>query len=81
MATTLVMAIGLVVFNRSFLHPYDSLSGQIVLAVVGVLFAVGFRWLHRISDIPPGARVMANSQEFAITDAVSAGNSRFGDGS
>jgi tight adherence protein B len=59
MATTLVMAVGLVVFNRSFLHPYDSLAGQIVLAVVGVLFAVGFRWLHKISDIPPGARVMA----------------------
>jgi tight adherence protein B len=59
MVTTLVMAVGLIVFNRSFLHPYDSLAGQLVLAVVGVLFAVGFRWLHKISEIPAGERVMA----------------------
>ncbi len=65
--TTLVMAVGLIVFNRSFLHPYDSLAGQIVLAVVGVLFAVGFRWLHKISDIPPRERVMA-------VDAAAAGD-------
>ncbi|MDQ1645629.1 MAG: hypothetical protein QOJ50_1813 [Cryptosporangiaceae bacterium] len=57
--TTLVMAIGLVVFNRGFLHPYDSLAGQAVLAVVGALFTAGFRWLHTISRIPEPERVMA----------------------
>ena len=44
--TTLAMAVGLVVFNRGYLHPYDSVAGQVVLAVVGAMFAVGFRWLH-----------------------------------
>jgi Flp pilus assembly protein TadB len=59
-ATTLVMAVGLIVFNRGFLRPYDTMAGQAVLGIVGVLFAAGFRWLHKISDIPPGQRVMAN---------------------
>jgi hypothetical protein len=53
--TTLAMAVGLVVFNRGYLRPYDSVTGQIVLAVVGAMFAVGFWWLHKLSqpkDIP-----------------------------
>jgi hypothetical protein len=48
--TTLVMAVALIVFNRGYLTPYDSTAGQIVLAIVGVLFAAGFRWLHRLSQ-------------------------------
>ncbi len=48
--TTLAMAVGLVVFNRGYLRPYDSLAGQVVLAVVGALFAVGFRWLHTLAQ-------------------------------
>jgi hypothetical protein len=57
--TTLAMAIGLVVFNRGFLRPYDSVAGQIVLAVVGLLFAVGFRWLHRLSRQSEPDRVLS----------------------
>ncbi len=57
--TTLAMAVGLVVFNRGFLRPYDSMVGQIVLAVVGVLFAIGFRWLHRLSRQADPDRVLA----------------------
>jgi hypothetical protein len=56
--TTLAMAVGLVVFNRNFLTPYDSTAGQIVLGVVGVLFAVGFRWLHRLSRQTEPDRVL-----------------------
>jgi Flp pilus assembly protein TadB len=54
-AATLVMAVGLVVFNRGYLRPYDSVTGQVVLAVVGVLFAAGFLWLTRLArprDLP-----------------------------
>jgi hypothetical protein len=57
-ATTLVMAAGLVVFNRGFLRPYDTLTGQIVLAGVGVLFAVGFRWLHQLARHQNAPRVL-----------------------
>jgi tight adherence protein B len=47
--TTLAMAVGLVAFNRGYLRPYDSAAGQVVLALVGALFAVGFRWLHGLA--------------------------------
>ncbi|GAA0963064.1 type II secretion system F family protein [Virgisporangium aurantiacum] len=57
--TTLAMAIGLVVFNRGFLAPYDSTTGQIMLAFVGLLFAIGFRWLHRLSRQAEPDRVLA----------------------
>lgn len=57
--TTLAMAVGLVVFNRDFLAPYDSTAGQIMLAFVGLLFAVGFRWLHRLSRQAEPDRVLA----------------------
>lgn len=56
--TTLAMAVGLVVFNRGFLRPYDGTAGQIVLAIVGLLFAIGFRWLHRLSRQAEPDRVL-----------------------
>jgi tight adherence protein B len=56
--TTLAMAVGLVVVNRGFLRPYDSTAGQIVLAIVGLLFAIGFRWLHRLSRQAEPDRVL-----------------------
>jgi Flp pilus assembly protein TadB len=48
-AFTVAMAAGLVVFNRSFLHPYDSALGQLVLLLVGLIFAGGFTGLARLS--------------------------------
>jgi len=57
--TTLAMAVGLVVFNGGYLRPYDGVGGQIVLAVVGLLFAVGFRWLHTLFDQAEPERVLA----------------------
>jgi hypothetical protein len=55
---TLTMAVGLVVFNRGYLHPYDSVTGQVVLAVVGALFAIGFRWLHKLAQHKELPRVL-----------------------
>ena len=55
---TVVMAGGLVAFNRGYLQPYDSPAGQVVLAVIGLLFAVGFRWLGRMATLPEPERVL-----------------------
>jgi Flp pilus assembly protein TadB len=58
-AITLVMAAGMVAFNRDFLHPYDTAAGQVVLAVVGAMFGAGFWWLARLSRITDPPRVLA----------------------
>lgn len=66
MATTLAMAVGLVVFNRGYLRPYDSVTGQVVLTVVGALFAVGFRWLSRLARPQDLPRVLDLSGEGTV---------------
>lgn len=47
-AATIVM---LLVLNRNYLDAYDTLTGQIVLAVVGAIFASGGWMLARMSDL------------------------------
>ncbi|MFD4636888.1 type II secretion system F family protein [Lentzea sp. NPDC058436] len=49
--TTIAFAAGLVVLNRAYLDPFDSLQGQLVLSVVGVLFGIAFAWLARIARL------------------------------
>lgn len=58
--TTLVMAGGLVVLNHDYLHPYDSPGGQLILALVGGIFATSFWWLAHISAPVEPDRVLAN---------------------
>jgi Flp pilus assembly protein TadB len=53
--TTLAFAAGLIVLNRPYLHPYDDAGGQLVLLLVGGLFAVAFWWLARIGQIAESA--------------------------
>ncbi len=50
-AFTVVMAVGLIVFNPTFLVPYRSLAGQLTLVVVGAVFAVGFLGIARLARI------------------------------
>ncbi|MGP3949625.1 type II secretion system F family protein [Streptomyces sp. 7N604] len=55
---TLGMAVGLVVFNRPYLDPFNTLTGQVVLATVGVLFAASFIHLTVISRIEEPVRLI-----------------------
>jgi tight adherence protein B len=57
-AVTLIMAGGLVLLNRRYLSPYDTPTGQLVLAVVGGFFGFGFAWLSRISRVTEPERVL-----------------------
>lgn len=71
-ATTIVMAVGLVVFNRGFLRPYDTVAGQVILAGVGGLFAIGFRWLHQLARQERAPRVLdlaADDPSIAVTES------------
>ncbi|WP_157183062.1 type II secretion system F family protein [Sciscionella marina] len=58
-ATTLAFAAGVVVFNRAYLAVYDHTAGQMVLLVLGALFAAGFAWLARIATSTGTPRVLS----------------------
>jgi Flp pilus assembly protein TadB len=62
-AATLVMIVGQLVLNRGFLDPYSSPAGQLILAVAGGMWAIGFAWLHRLARIRPLPRVLAVGRE------------------
>lgn len=56
--TTLTMAIGMVVFNRPFLAPYGTATGQLMLLLVAGLFTLAFTWLNGISKIAEPSRLL-----------------------
>ncbi|WNE95542.1 type II secretion system F family protein [Streptomyces luomodiensis] len=66
---TLGMAVGLTVFNRPYLDPFDTLTGQLVLAVVGALFAASFAWLTAIGRLHEPVRLIGHSLAEAPTSA------------
>ncbi|MEV0966468.1 type II secretion system F family protein [Streptomyces sp. NPDC049910] len=69
---TLGMVVGLVVFNRPYLAPFDTLTGQLVLAVVGFLFAASFGYLTAIGRIDEPVRLISPASSHA-TVATPAG--------
>ncbi|WP_257210850.1 type II secretion system F family protein [Actinomyces ruminis] len=48
---SVVVMLGLALFNRSFVEPYASVQGQLVLLVVVGLFAVGLMWMRRLAGV------------------------------
>ncbi|HEX6401695.1 MAG TPA: pilus assembly protein TadB [Pseudonocardiaceae bacterium] len=59
--TTLGFATGIVLLDRPYLAAYDSITGQILLMVVGALFGLGFTWLARIATVPEPIRFFSTS--------------------
>ncbi|WP_017626878.1 type II secretion system F family protein [Nocardiopsis chromatogenes] len=57
-ATTLALAVLLLVFNPTYLAPYDGALGQLVLAGIGALWALALTWLARLSRTDLGPRVL-----------------------
>jgi Flp pilus assembly protein TadB len=55
---TLFMAGALVLLNRTYLAPYDSAAGELVLALVGACFAAAFVWLTRLAQPAERDRVL-----------------------
>lgn len=41
--------LGLALLNRGYLAPYDTVTGQLVLVLVGAVFAAAFMWLARMT--------------------------------
>lgn len=61
--TTTSFAMAVVLLNRPYLATYDSLTGQVVLLAVGLLFAAGFAWLRRIATVPEPARLLTQPDD------------------
>jgi Flp pilus assembly protein TadB len=56
---TIAMVTALVLFNASYLQPFDSAGGQLVLAVVFAGFAGGLVWLNAMSRYQAPDRFLA----------------------
>ncbi len=56
--TTLLLAVGLVTFNRPYLEPFNGAVGQLALATSGGLFAASFAWLRNIAAIREAPRLL-----------------------
>ncbi|MFE9973446.1 type II secretion system F family protein [Streptomyces hirsutus] len=61
-AVTIAFVLGLAVFNRDFVEPYGTAVGQLVLACVCGLFALGFWWLRKLSTIETPERFLVRDE-------------------
>jgi len=55
---TALFALGMVVFNRSYLEPFDTAVGQLMLAVIAALFGAGFWSLGRLARADQPQRLL-----------------------
>jgi Flp pilus assembly protein TadB len=71
MGITVAFVLGLTLFNRSYVEPYSSAVGQVVLLVILGCFAAGFAWMRRLAafDMP---------ERFLFSGSASAATSRGG---
>jgi Flp pilus assembly protein TadB len=60
---TLLVSGGLILFNQTYLEPYDSTVGQLVLVAVIGLFALGVFWLRRLAGVDVPERFLVQSHE------------------
>ncbi len=60
---TVAFVLGLAIFNRSYVEPYSTPVGQVVLLVVIGLFAAGFMWMRRLSEFETPERFLLAKQE------------------
>jgi tight adherence protein B len=58
---TLGLSGGLIVFDRTYLAPYGTVTGQFALAGVVAIFAVAMLWLRRMIRQLPGERLLVEA--------------------
>ena len=51
--TTIAFGVFLSLFGGTYVHPYDTFTGQVALAVVLGIFAAGFAWMRRLAGSTP----------------------------
>lgn len=55
-AATTIMLVGMVALNPAFLEPLGTVTGQLILALTGGVWAVSFFWLARLAGPAPQPR-------------------------
>ena len=66
---TVAMALGLLTLNPTYVAPYREPVGQVVLAAVVAIFAVGFTWLRRLAEFrAPGRFLELSAQRVVPSD-------------
>lgn len=55
-AATTIMLVGMVALNPAFLEPLGTVTGQLVLGLVGGVWAISFFWLARLATPPQQPR-------------------------
>ncbi|MHB1510559.1 MAG: type II secretion system F family protein [Acidimicrobiales bacterium] len=65
------LALGLAVLNRGYLAPYDSALGQLVLLLVGAMFAGAFVWLSRMTRPSAPERFLAQRGGLGVPEPTS----------
>jgi tight adherence protein B len=68
---TVVLAGALILFNRSYLEPFDSAVGQLVLVMVGLAFATAFWWLQQMTRFDAPERFLNTAARSAPAPAGS----------
>lgn len=69
---SLLFVVGLAVFNRDYVEPYSTPQGQLVLAVVAGIFALGFLWMRRLAGVEKPARFLVATRDRGGTGVVTA---------
>ena len=64
------------VLNRSYSAPFGTVAGELVLALVAGLYAIGLAWLHRLGTMPAPGRFLDPEPAGATPDLTPAGSPR-----
>jgi Flp pilus assembly protein TadB len=67
----MAMAFGLIMLNRSFLSPYDTPTGQLVLLLVAALFGSALMWLNKMGAGKSPARFLTRLDDPHAASAAS----------
>jgi len=73
---TVIVWVGLSLFARSYMAPYNTIGGQIALALIIAGFCATIWWLQKLSRPVVGARFLQNPDGFGKTEGAAVGNSR-----
>jgi Flp pilus assembly protein TadB len=70
MVVTVAFVLGLSLFNRTYVAPYSTPFGQVMLLVILGLFAAGFFWLRRLASFETPARFLHARDRLPTADTT-----------